>query len=426
MVNPNLSDHKRIPDQPGDASLSTSVHGKCHFSPCLLFIFLTAGLSNITFSAKPVFEQVNVFVSGTEGYHTFRIPAVIVSQKGTVLAFAESHHHHIFDAGDIDIGLRRSLDGGGTWEPLQVVWSDGQNTCGGPTAVVDQDTGRIWLHSRWNHGDDWQPEIQAGVGRDRFRGFVLHSDDDGETWSEPREITDAACHPAWRFCAPGPGVGIQMQLQPYNGRLVIPYMNSSFGKDVGHDGFMYLHDIHGNDAFGAYVIFSDDHGETWQRSSDVVWPWMNENHVVELSDGRLMMNMRNFDRRFKCRAVAFSEDGGNTWSEARHDPELVSPICQGSFIRYTREGVQDRNRLLHSNPAHPDKRMNVTVKLSYDEGKTWPVARSIEPEGSQYSCLTVLQDMKIGLLYERNPYKHISFARFNLEWLTEGKDRLGN
>ncbi len=391
---------------------------------CLVMLFVSVSYPDTSRSAKPFFEQVDVFVSGTEGYRTFRIPSVTVSNKGTVLAFAESHSLYLNDAGDIDIGLRRSFDGGETWGPLQVVWSDGQNTCGGPTAVVDRDTGRIWLHSRWNHGDDWQPELQAGIGRDRFRGYALYSDDDGATWSAPREITDSVAHPEWRFLGPGPGVGIQMRLPPYEGRLVIPYMNSSFGKHVGYDGFKDLHDVHFNSNFGAFVIFSDDHGETWKRSEGVVWPWMNECHVVELADGRLMMNMRNFDRRCKCRAVAISEDGGNTWSEARHVPELVSPICQGSFIRYTSEAAHDKNRLLHSNPAHPDRRMNVSVKLSYDEGKTWPVARSIEPGDSQYSCLTVLQDMKIGILYERKPYDLISFARFNLEWLTEGKDQL--
>jgi sialidase-1 len=316
------------------------------------------------------------------------------------------------------------MTGGIHGDRPKVVWSEGQNACGGPTAVVDRDTGRIWLHMRWNHGADWIPELRMGIGRDSMRAFVCYSDDDGASWSKPRELEDVG-NPQWWKYGPGPGVGIQLQTGHYRGRLVIPCFMSGFGKDVGHDGFQYVHDIQGPDCFGSYVIFSDDHGRTWGRSRDVVWPWVNECQVVELADGRLMLNMRNYDKHCQCRGVAVSEDGGNTWSECWHNPALVTPTCQASILRYTREGIHDKNRLLFSNPADSKSRRNMTVKLSYDEGETWPVARTIEPEGSQYSCLTVLPDMKIGLIYERQPYKFISFARFNLKWLSSGKDKIG-
>ena len=373
--------------------------------------------------ADPYLEQVDIFTSGTEGYHTFRIPAIVVTNEGTLLAFCEGHKLHMYDAGDLDIVLKRSFDGGKTWGPLQVVWSDGQNTCGGPTAVVDRDTGTIWLHSRWNHGADWQPELEEGIGNDTIRAFVLHSTDDGATWSAAEDITSSVKHPNWRFYAPGPGVGIQLERGPHKGRLVIPCCNSTFGEDAGHDGFRHIFDIHDPVQYGSYVTFSDDHGKTWQRSRDVVWPGKNECQVVELADGRLMLNMRNYNRKFLARAVAYSEDGGNTWSEeAEYDETLISPICQASYSRFTSEDLHDRNRVLFSNPADTKHRRNMTVRLSYDEGQTWAVSKVIDPEAAQYSCLTVMPDMSIGLIYEAEPYEHLRFARFNLEWLTDGAD----
>ncbi len=379
---------------------------------------------NAVDSAEPLFEQQDLFVSGTEGYRFFRIPAIVVTNEGTVLAFCEGHKLHMFDSGDIDIVMRRSFDGGKTWGPLQVVWDDGQNASGGPTSVVDRDTGKIFLFPRWNHGGDWQPELQLGRARDIFRSFVRHSTDDGATWSEPVEITDIVKKPEWLFWGQSPGTGIQLETGPHKGRLVIPCCFSSFGRDVGYDGFREVFDTHADHQFGSCLIFSDDHGETWERSKGVVWPWMTECHVVELANGDLMLNFRQAFRKKKVRAYAISSDGGVTWSEPVLDDTLVDPYCQGSFIRYTRAGVQDRNRLLHANAADPNYRRNMTVRLSYDEGKSWPVSRVIEPEGAQYSSMTVLPDMTIGLLYEAEPYKYQRFARFNLEWLTEGQDRL--
>lgn len=375
-------------------------------------------------SAEPLFEQQDLFESGIEGYHTFRIPAIVVTNKGTVLAFCEGHKHHIFDSGDIDIVMRRSFDGGKTWGPLQVVWDDGKNACGGPTAVVDRETGKIWLFPRWNHGADWQPELQMGHSKDTFRSFVRYSDDDGATWSQPREITEFVKKPEWRFWTQSPGTGIQLETGSNKGRLVIPCCFTSFGKDVGYDGFRYLFDFHTVWNFGSCIIFSDDHGETWERSKGAVWPWMTECHVVELANGDLMLNIRQGLRKKKVRAYAISSDGGTTWSEPVLDETLVDPYCQGSFIRYTRAGVHDRNRLLHANAADPDHRRNMTVRLSYDEGRSWPVSKVVEPEGAQYSTMTVLPDMTVALLYEAEPYRFQRLARFNLEWLTSGQDRL--
>ncbi|MFQ5811130.1 MAG: exo-alpha-sialidase, partial [Armatimonadota bacterium] len=144
---------------------------------------------------------------------------------------------------------------------------------------------------------------------------------------------------------------------------------------------------------------------------------------VELADGTLMLNMRSYRGKHR-RAVATSTDGGETWSDIRDDSALIEPVCQGTFLRYTLASEHDKNRLLFCNPAHEKSRVNGTVRLSYDEGATWPVAKTLVPDSFAYSCLTVLKDLSIGCLYETDDYGKIRFARFSLEWLTDGADRI--
>ena len=156
----------------------------------------------------------------------------------------------------------------------------------------------------------------------------------------------------------------------------------------------------------------------------MVWPWKGKCQVVELSDGRLMLNMQNYYRKEKCRAVATSEDGGKTWSEVTYDTALTDPISAAGFVQYTREATDDRNRLLFSNPAHPDTPMNLTVRMSYDNGQFWPVRKVIEPGLAGDSAMAVLKDRSIGLVYEQGSYAKVVFTRFNLEWLSGGSDRL--
>ena len=139
----------------------------------------------------------------------------------------------------------------------------------------------------------------------------------------------------------------------------------------------------------------------------------------------MMMNMRNYKKSNpKQRAISFSGDGGQHWSKMTYDPALIEPVCQASFLRYTWPKEHGRSRLLFANPASTSGRHKMTVRLSYDEGKTWPVSRMIYKDSSAYSCLTVLSDMNIGILYERDNYKSIYFASFSLDWLTNGKDKL--
>lgn len=346
-------------------------------------------------------KKADVFVSGTDGYHTYRIPALMVTKKGTLLAFCEGRKTSRGDSGDIDLLLRRSFDGGKTWQKTQLVYEQGGTkkiTIGNPCPVLDRDTGTVWLPFCRNNDDV----------------FVTYSTDDGLTWSRPVEITDTVKLPEWSWYATGPGVGIQLRKGPRKGRLVIPCDHK----------FLTRRDPNG---YSSHVIVSDDHGKTW-KIGGVIHPQVNECQAVELADGTLMMNMRNYDRSKTARAVATSFDGGITWSKVTHDPVLVEPVCQASFLRYTLRPEHDRNRLLFSNPAHARKgdRLDMTVRLSYDEGKTWPVSRLLHPGPSAYSCLTILPDGDIACLYEAGE-KHYSekivFARFSLDWLTGGKEK---
>jgi sialidase-1 len=353
----------------------------------------------------------SVFVSGRDGYHTYRIPALIVAKNGTLLAFCEGRKKAQGDAGDIDLLVRQSLDGGKTWEPQEVVWDDGENTCGNPCPVVDQTTGVIWLPMTWNHGRDAERQIMQNSGTDTRRVFITHSDDNGRTWAKPREITAEAKRPEWRWYATGPGIGIQLTQGPWKGRLVIPCDHS-------------LVSAEDPDGYNSHVIYSDDHGRTWQLGG-VIRPAVNECQLVELADGTLLMNMRNYDRSQTTRALATSDDGGLTWSAVRHDPALVEPVCQASLVRYTTEPPESQNRLLFSNPGHGEvgKRRDMTVRMSMDEGRTWPASRVLWPGPAAYSSLAALPGGDLACLFEagdKNPYERIVFARFTRDWLDGG------
>jgi sialidase-1 len=376
----------------------------------LIAIGLTALTVPSTWASEPQFTDL--FISGEGGYHTYRIPALLTTQKGTLLAFCEGRQGGRGDSGNIDLLLRRSTDGGRNWELPQVVWNDGANTCGNPCPVQDRQTGTIWLLLTWNDGRDSEGAIKKNEGHDTRRVFVTYSDDEGKSWSAPREITKTTKRPEWRWYATGPGVGIQLAHGPWKGRLVVPCDNS----------FVSADDPTG---YNSHVIYSDDHGQTWQLGGTIS-PAVNECQVVELADGTLMMNMRNYDRRQTTRAVATSRDGGMTWSDVHHDPTLVEPICQASFLRYTRQPEDDRNQLLFANPGHGERgqRRDLTVRLSCDEGKTWPIQRLLWPGPAAYCCLSVLPDDQIACLLEggeKHPYERITFARFDLGWLTGGQ-----
>lgn len=340
--------------------------------------------------------QVDVFVKGTEGYHTFRIPVLLLTRSGKLLAICEGRKTSRADHGDVDLVLKRSSDGGRTWSPLELVYEEGGDekiTIGNPCPVVDQETGVIWLP----------------FTRDNDDVFITSSDDDGKTWSKPKLITGPV-KKNWNWYATGPGNAIQLQRGPHKGRLVIPCD----------------HRVNGiadrSKSSRSHVFFSDDHGKSWKLGG-ATDSRMNECAVVELNDSTLMLNMRSFRGSGK-RAVSVSHDGGLTWSAPVDDATLIEPVCQASCIRYTWSDSRGKSRLLFSNPATTSGRRRLTVRLSYDEGKTWPISKVLHEGSAAYSCLAKLADGKVGLIYERDNYRKITFASFTLEWLSDGQDRL--
>ena len=354
-------------------------------------------------AASPAPSDVEVFRSGQEGYHTFRIPSAIVTARGTLLAFCEGRKGGRGDAGDIDLVLKRSTNGGNTWLPMQLVWGDGPNTCGNPCPVLDRTTGVLWLLLTWNRGDDPEPKIIARQSKDTRRVFVTHSTDDGVTWAKPQEITSSAKLTNWTWYATGPGAGIQIEHGPNQGRLVIPCDHIEAGTK----------------RYYSHVILSDDHGQTWKLGGRSPRDQVNECEVAELTGDRLLLNMRNYDRSQRTRQVATSRDGGLTWSDQRHDAALIEPICQASLRRYSWAGASRKSVLLFSNPASTN-RENLTLRASFDEGQTWPASRQLHAGPAAYSCLVILPDQHIGCLYERgekHPYESIVLARLSLDLL---------
>ncbi len=236
------------------------------------------------------------------------------------------------------------------------------------------------------------------------RTIVTGSDDDGLTWSPPEDITDGIIDASTDYGkATGPGAGIQTD----GGRLVIPL-------GLGPE-----------DSCMGTIIYSDDHGKSW-RAGGRTRSTSTELQVVELSEGSLRMDMRNQRPEEKprhCRYYSISRDGGRTWTEPVPDPGLVDVRCQGSILRYPFK-VDGRRPVIFANPASSyNNRVNMTVRMSRDDGHTWPVSRAVHPGPSAYCCLAALPDGSIGLLYEcgtEGPYERISFARFDLRWLNGG------
>jgi sialidase-1 len=351
--------------------------------------------------AAPAVEQTDVFVSGQDGYHTYRIPAVIRAQNGHVLAFCEGRKSGGGDAGDIDLLLKRSTDGGRTWGPTQVVWDDAANTCGNPCPVLDESTGTLWLLLTHNIGTEHEKDIITKKTKGTRTVWVTHSRDHGATWTPPVEITRTTKDPSWGWYATGPGIGIQIQNGPHAGRLVVP-CDHSYDDPQGKVR-------NGPYEYGSHTIHSDDHGKTWQLGG-LIRPKVNECQVVESLDGKgtLIMNMRSYFSRNR-RTHSTSTDGGLTWTAPADVADLIEPVCQASIIR-----APAAKLLLFSNPA-ATKRERMTVKASDDDGRTWPRQLVLHEGPAAYSSLVVLDAATAGCLYERgdkSAYQRITFARF--------------
>jgi sialidase-1 len=361
------------------------------------------------FSIK-IFAQSNtvpVYVSGTGGYKSFRIPALIKAPNGDLLAFCEGRVHGAGDFGDIKIVLKRSSDHGKTWSALQIVASNDSLQAGNPAPVVDLTDprfpgGRIFLF--YNTGNGHEGELRKGKGhRD-----VLYktSTDNGKTWSDPVDITTQVnrinkpqINPAWNFkedwrtYANTPGHALQFEHGKYKGRIYIAANHSS------GDPKPELRD------YQAHGYFTDDHGATFHLSETVPFEGSNESTAAELSNNELMMNSRN--QTGKHRIVSLSKDGGETWDTTFVDHHLPDPICEGSLLNIgTKNG---KSVLAFSNNDAIRNRDSLTLRISFNEGKTWKKKFLIEPKNTGYSDIVKISKKKIGVLYEADGYKEIRF-----------------
>jgi sialidase-1 len=380
--------------------------------PALARLAAVFGITSSVLAAEP--EFTDVFVSGQEGYGSIRIPAVLVTKSGSVLAFAEGRMRPT-DQAENDIIAKRSTDGGKTWTPLQVIHEDGANSLNNPTVVQEQQSSRIFLMYQRipAHLKEHSASIATGLnGPDIYCNLVVWSDDDGKTWSKPHDVTATTKRPERATTvASGPGVGIQLTRGPHKGRLVIPFNEGPYGK------------------WHNFAVFSDDAGKTWRYGADVPGAFVpdgkggersqiNEAQMVELSDGSLRLSTRQFAGA-KVRRTSVSRDGGATWSTVEELPDLADPSCMQGLLRYSFDDGAGKGKLLHTGP-NSMKRDHGTVYLSTDDGATWPVKRELYAGGFAYSVPARLADGTVGVLFEADNYKRIVFTRFPIEWV-EGR-----
>ncbi|QDS98806.1 sialidase family protein [Adhaeretor mobilis] len=364
------------------------------------------------FLARPVYGQllreVTVFESGEDGYHTYRVPAILRAADGALLAFCEGRKNSAADTGNIDVVLKRSTDGGQTWGPLIIATDFGPHTSGNPSPIVDRSTGRVVMLTNQNLAEDGQGKIQAGLAESTRTAWVNYSDDHGKSWTNPVEITAQVKRPDWRWLAFGPAHGIQLTRGEHRGRLLVGAVQN------------------GPSSNGAFAVFSDDGGESWQRGDGVesaknMRP--SESVAVELVDGSIQLNSRNRGGHERQRVIAYSRDDGATFPDTGLAAELIDPRVQGSVLRVAAvdEG-DDHNEILFSNPAHTNARRKLTVRSSFDETKTWNKGKLIHRGPSAYSDLVELNDGAAGLLYEhgcQNRYERIRFASWPAGWLDD-------
>ncbi len=342
--------------------------------------------------------------AGDDGVHTYRIPGLATTPKGTLIAVFDLRHKHGGDLpADIDVGAMRSTDDGATWSPVRrildydatVPGSQG-NGVGDPAILVDRN-GTIFVAALWSKGPRAWNGSGPGLTPDETGQFVLtKSTDDGLTWSPPINITAQVKDPAWRLCFNGPGNGIQLR----DSTLVFPAQFKGADK-VPHSCF----------------IASRDGGASWKISPAAIpgTPPTSESTITELADGALLLTMRN-ESRAGVRAWARWDWQGDVlqgkWSAPWHT--VPDPTCMASVIRHP------HGELIYSSPNSASRRVALTIRSSTDAGKTWSAGRLLDPAGAMYSCLTVLRDGRLGVLYESGTEAGLVFARFPLEWVQEG------
>lgn len=373
--------------------------------------------------AARAYEVSVPFRAGADGYASYRIPAVVATAAGTLLAFAEGRVGSSADHGDIDLVLKRSADGGRTWGPLQVVARNGDGTAGNPAPVVTAG-GRVVLVHVTSAATATETLIRLGEvsAADGRRVWVTHSDDDGVSWSAAREITGEAKRPEWRWYATTPGHALRLRHGSWPGRIVVPGNHSTPPTVAGDTGAEGKYD-------GGHDLLSDDDGATWRigyvEDNPDGYINANETTAAELPDGRIYFNTRSDANAPGNRADAYSSDGGATLDTPfRPQAGLVAPVVEGSVLHLDLpDGPSDPGGpgvLLFSGPADPGYRALMTVRASRDGGVTWRPAHTVDGLPAAYSDLVRIDDATVGLLYETgdfSAYSTITFRRIPVKEL---------
>ena len=355
-------------------------------------------------SRKVLLTNKLLFSGGDAGSRNYRIPAIVTAIDGSLVTATDKRWKNPFDLpGHIDVVIRRSTDKGQTWsQPLTIAGEDTDTGFGDAALVVNQRNGEIICMFAADRG------FFSSTASVPIRMYLSKSTDHGVSWSPPRDVTSQiygaeSANPltvSWQGAFWTSGNATQLR----SGRLL---------------AVLPVRETH-NRTISNYVIYSDDDAQNWNVSSNRASENGNEAKLVELENGYLLMSIRNAGTRL----FNISKDGGITWGSPYPQTAILDPSCNGDLIRYT--SVSDgypKNRLLHSIPFSTS-RTNVSVLLSYDEGVTWPVRKTIYPGRSAYSSLTILNDGTIGIYYEMGEYDtyQLYFVRFSLQWLTDGAD----
>ncbi|HEU5340021.1 sialidase family protein [Edaphobacter sp.] len=376
------------------------------FSAALL-LAAAIGMPQVSPARTPQMQSTLLWQGGTGGYETYRIPGIVVTARGTVLAYGVGRRYlKDGDWSDSDILLRRSLDGGQSWQMSQHIAGDSHGVTDNPVAIADHEHGLV--HLLYQH--------------DYARVFYMRSNDDGANFSKPVDITAALeglrSQFNWTVVALGPGHAIQLR----SGRLLVPVWMAA--------GTTTVNGRRKHAPSAITTLYSDDDGKTWQHGELIAAdsPAMrdpNEMQLVQLSNGSVMANIRTGDKT-RLRAVAVSPDGISRWTKPSFDPHLYDPICEAGIVRYDRHNILFTNPDSQSLPGSAQSshglRRNLTLKMSEDEGKTWPVSRLLHEGSAGYSDVAVAPDKTIYVVYEGvlgpgGKGNSISVLRFNMAWV---------
>ncbi|QNL52022.1 exo-alpha-sialidase [Olivibacter sp. SDN3] len=380
------------------------------------YLIILVVACSVSLLAQAKEKDISVFVSGQEGYKSFRIPAMIKAPDGSLLAFCEGRVEHAGDFGDIDIVMKRSTDGGKSWGDLHRVVDYSDLQAGNPAPVVDfldpaYPDGRIFLF--YNTGNNHEGEVRKGKGLREV--WYVTSEDDGRTWSEPVNITLAVHRPKqpqqnkaynfsedWRSYANTPGHAVQFGQGKFEGRIFVAANHSSGEPQEAFKDY------------SAHGYYTDDHGKTFKLSEDVPFEGGNESMAAVIGVDSLVMNSRNQQGNVRSRIVSISSDGGATWDTTYYDRQLPDPVNQGSVLSFNdkKKGVV----LAFCNAADTAARNNLTLRLSDDGGRSWffqkTIARREQPgkgDHAAYSDMVQVNKRRIGVLFEKNGYKEIVF-----------------